>query len=158
MRDGKVEQCDTPERVYVEPATEYVAAFIGMANRIEWERVDGGWASPAGARVGSNDLGALSGDRAVSRIRPDDLRIHPEKPDDLDRSIVVDGDLVTAEYGGRHVDVTVRANDTRLHVRVGTGDAGAWIRSLRPGAPLAVTAPLAALRNYQPDQPDQPER
>ncbi|MFC5751020.1 ABC transporter ATP-binding protein [Actinomadura rugatobispora] len=152
MRDGRIEQCDTPERVYVEPASDYVAAFIGMSNRIEWERVDGGWSSPAGARVGPDDLGALTGQRAVSRVRPDDLRVHPRQPDDLEGAVALDADLVTAEYGGRHVDVTVRAKETRLHVRVGTGDAGTWIRSLKPGEPLAVSAPLASLRTYEGDR------
>ena len=34
MRSGAIEQYDTPERVFEQPATEYVAAFIGMSNRL----------------------------------------------------------------------------------------------------------------------------
>ena len=33
MRTGRIEQLATPEEVYEEPATEYVAGFIGMSNR-----------------------------------------------------------------------------------------------------------------------------
>ena len=34
MRHGRIEQYDTPEHVFERPATEYVAAFIGMSNRL----------------------------------------------------------------------------------------------------------------------------
>ena len=33
MRTGEIEQLATPEEVFEEPATEYVAGFIGMSNR-----------------------------------------------------------------------------------------------------------------------------
>ena len=43
MRAGALEQFDTPEQVFEQPATDYVAAFIGMGNRLELERRDGRW-------------------------------------------------------------------------------------------------------------------
>src|SRR4051794_6776383 len=43
MRQGALEQLATPDEVFEEPATEYVAAFIGMANRLGFERHDGSW-------------------------------------------------------------------------------------------------------------------
>ncbi len=43
MRNGRIEQYDTPEGVFEHPATEYVAAFIGMSNRLVCERADNGW-------------------------------------------------------------------------------------------------------------------
>lgn len=148
MKDGKIEQYDTPERVFVQPATEYVASFIGLSNRIEWTRVDGGWRTDAGAVVAADALGAIAGDKAVSRIPPDDLTLHRARPDAIDGAIVLDATLVTAEYGGRHVDVTVNAGPTRLHVRVRGGHDDAWIRSLPPGSSLAVSAPIKSLHTY----------
>jgi iron(III) transport system ATP-binding protein len=148
MKDGRIEQFDTPERVFVQPATEYVASFIGLSNRIEWARVDGGWRTDAGAWLAADALGAIDGDKAVSRIPPDDLTLHRSRPDAVAGAIVLDATLVTAEYGGRHVDVTVSAGDTRLHIRVRGGQDEAWIRSLPPGSPLAVSAPIARLHTY----------
>jgi iron(III) transport system ATP-binding protein len=148
MRDGRIEQCDTPDRVFTRPATEYVASFIGMSNRIEWTRAEDGWVSGAGARLGRDGLGAVSDDKVVSRVRPEDLRVHRARPADPGRSVVFDGTLVTTAYGGRHVDVTVQADGTRLLVRVGAGEDEAWVRTLSPGSPLAVSAPLASLRSY----------
>ena len=43
MRNGKVEQYDTPQNVFEHPFSEYVAAFIGMANRLICEYLDGRW-------------------------------------------------------------------------------------------------------------------
>jgi iron(III) transport system ATP-binding protein len=148
MRDGRIEQCDAPDRVFTHPATEYVASFIGMSNRIEWARAEDGWVSEAGARLGRDGLGEVSDDKVVSRVRPEDMRIHRARPADPDRAVVFDGTLVTAAYGGRHVDVTVQAGGTRLHVRVGAGEDETWVRALSPGSPLAVSAPLASLHTY----------
>lgn len=46
MNDGRIEQVDTPESVYERPANEFVADFVGTANRL-----------PATARDGHLDLG-----------------------------------------------------------------------------------------------------
>ncbi|MCR2793468.1 ABC transporter ATP-binding protein [Microbacterium sp. zg.Y625] len=149
MKDGRIEQLDTPEALFLAPATEYVAGFVGMSNRLEWTRSDGTWAGPAGLRVPAPVLG-VDGDRAVSLIRPDDLTLHPAKPGAADDALLLDATLVTAEYGGRHVDVTLTLGDaSRLHARTGTGASEAWIRTLQPGAPVAVSVPHRSLHSYR---------
>lgn len=50
MKAGKIEQYDTPERVYETPSSDYVAAFIGMANRLELVRRHEGWTTRAAPR------------------------------------------------------------------------------------------------------------
>lgn len=35
MRDGRIEQLDTPQTIYSRPATSFVASFVGAANLIE---------------------------------------------------------------------------------------------------------------------------
>lgn len=37
MNEGKIVQCDTPEKIYFEPETKFVAEFTGMANYLEQE-------------------------------------------------------------------------------------------------------------------------
>ncbi|MFT4028808.1 MAG: ABC transporter ATP-binding protein [Protaetiibacter sp.] len=147
MRAGRIEQVDTPEAVFRSPATDYVASFIGMSNRIAWERDGADWVAASGARIARAKLG-LESDAAVSRIRPDDVRLAAAGSATGTDAITFEASLITAEYGGRHIDVTVRTNDdARLHARV-TGDDGAWVRSLAPGAPIAVSVPLDSLRSY----------
>lgn len=41
MNDGRIEQFSTPQELYDQPATEYVANFIGSLNRIEGSFGDG---------------------------------------------------------------------------------------------------------------------
>src|SRR5207248_266841 len=54
MRDGRVEQLDGPERIFEEPASEYVAEFIGMSNRLRLRRApDGTWTLDAAAVTGA---------------------------------------------------------------------------------------------------------
>ena len=51
MKAGKIEQYDAPERVFENPVSEYVAAFIGMANGLELRRGHDGWVTSAGDEI-----------------------------------------------------------------------------------------------------------
>jgi spermidine/putrescine transport system ATP-binding protein len=78
MSEGRVEQIGSPEDIYHEPETEFVAGFIGMANLLPAviERLEG---DHAVARVaGDRDVRAP----AVEGLRVDDpgtLMIRPER-------------------------------------------------------------------------------
>ncbi len=47
MRDGKTEQADPPDKVYREPATPFVAGFIGSMNLLEGQVADGAFSHSA---------------------------------------------------------------------------------------------------------------
>src|SRR5437867_7276016 len=77
MRDGILQQVDTPQELYRNPINLFVAAFIGSPpmNLVEAEvhgdRVRfGGWDLPAGS---SSDLRAFEGKRLIIGIRPSDM-------------------------------------------------------------------------------------
>ena len=57
MKDGAVEQCDTPERIVMAPATEYVAKFTSAVDRSRVVRA-GALARPAKGMVDGNPLPA----------------------------------------------------------------------------------------------------
>ena len=79
MRDGRIEQYDTPEHVFEHPATEYVAEFIGMSNRLVCEHHDGGWACDGqvfgGAPLQASPLGGV----VAARLRSVDIHLHPRR-------------------------------------------------------------------------------
>ena len=133
MRHGRIEQYDSPEHVYENPATEYVAAFIGMSNRLVCERADGGWACH-GQVLGGAPLQATSlGGSVAVRLRAEDVHIHPgANTPPADHTTVV-ATVVDSEYGGKHIDVFVRLDDVRIHARISSGDPGSWARRLTPG-------------------------
>ena len=77
LRDGILQQVDTPQQLYRHPVNLFVAAFIGSPpmNLVEAEvhgdRVRfGGWDLPAGR---TTDLRAFDGARVIVGIRPSDM-------------------------------------------------------------------------------------
>jgi len=80
MRDGEIEQVGPPEEIYREPASEFVADFIGDTNLFDGTaaRTDG----VTTVRVGGPDGFALTTDRGVDdgagvtvSIRPEEFRL-----------------------------------------------------------------------------------
>jgi iron(III) transport system ATP-binding protein len=143
MRGGKLEQFDTPERVFEEPATDYVAGFIGMSNRFDLELRDG-TAFLADHAVTID--GALPVRRRTAvvgiRLRPDDLVLAPAGSAGATGTVSFLAEVVDSEFGGRHVDVVIVVGKTRLHARVPSGPVGGWARTLEPGEAVTASFPL----------------
>ncbi len=157
MKSGRIEQLDTPPTVFENPASDYVAAFIGMANRLDLRREHDGWRTSAGDEI---DLSrsvvrgrADENDTAVARLRPDDLLLHRTVADVPAGHVGLRAELVDHEYGGRHFDVTVRSGTETLVLRAAAGEHGAFLRTAAPGDAVAVSFSPAALRVF-PTDPD----
>jgi sulfate/thiosulfate transport system ATP-binding protein len=73
MHEGRVEQVGTPHEIYDEPATPFVASFIGQPSLLRG-RIEAGRAS-----IGSHSLaapsGAIEGSAVQAYVRPADVRI-----------------------------------------------------------------------------------
>jgi iron(III) transport system ATP-binding protein len=136
MHAGVIEQLGAPEEIFEEPATEYVAGFIGMGNRLELQRNDTGWAH-AGVQVEGDivvdrDLGTI-----VVRARPEDLELAPADAPAPPHTLAFAATIVDSEFGGRSMDVVATVGDTRLQSKVSAGERGSWVRTLEPGQPVA---------------------
>ncbi len=79
FKEGRLEQWDTPYNLYHEPATRYVASFVGQGYFIRGQLVDG--------ESVQTELGVLRGNRAYAGasgtpmdvlLRPDDIVYAPE--------------------------------------------------------------------------------
>jgi iron(III) transport system ATP-binding protein len=139
MRRGAIEQLGRPEEIFEEPATEYVAEFIGMSNRLTFERRDSGW-TYEGSAV-ERGLGWLdtASSAVAARARSEDVHLAPpgaapEWPD----TISLPATVAASEFGGRHLDVVVNVGSTRLLSRIPAGERGSWARSLEPGQPVVA--------------------
>jgi spermidine/putrescine transport system ATP-binding protein len=81
MNQGRVEQVDTPDRLYSAPANRFVADFIGKINLIEVEVVDASLDTPTLRAAGLGDLaadslpGAKTGDRGALALRPERVQV-----------------------------------------------------------------------------------
>ncbi|WP_287187025.1 ABC transporter ATP-binding protein [Mesorhizobium sp.] len=102
MRDGRIEQIDTPEALYDRPVSRFVANFLGEANILD----------DAGLTVESDGVPPTG---TVAMIRPERISITdsatPKRTDAHQRQSVA-GTVVEMIYGG-----PVR----KYHVRIGKG-------------------------------------
>ncbi|MGZ8178805.1 ABC transporter ATP-binding protein [Williamsia sp. SKLECPSW1] len=157
MKAGKIEQYDEPDHVFEFPVSEYVAAFIGMSNRIELIRDHDGWQTTSGAMV---DLSRAvvrdvpeRGGTAVARLRPDDLLLHGSENEVPDGNVMLPAELVDHEYGGRFYDVAVRSGADAMTLRASAADHGGMLKKSAPGDPMILSFAPSALRVFA-DQPD----
>ena len=72
MRDGRIEQIAAPDTLYREPATPFVAGFIGKMNMIEGTVVDGAFSHAA-----FNIPLPVSDGQVIFAVRPEALGIAP---------------------------------------------------------------------------------
>jgi iron(III) transport system ATP-binding protein len=132
MRSGRVEQLGAPREIFDQPATDYVAAFIGMSNRVA-AHYDGGWTIGAEHLLGAALRPPADSGDIVVRLRPDDARV-VARPDALaTHEAGIPAVVVDVEFGGKHLDVTVEVGDQRLVARAEIRRSDDFLRALGRG-------------------------
>ena len=76
MNKGKLEQLDTPQKLYAQPVSAFVADFVGLMNRVAGE-VSGGQVTVLGQRLPILD-GSIPSGPGLVLIRPEQLRVRPD--------------------------------------------------------------------------------
>ncbi len=85
MREGRIEQIGTPAAIYHQPASMFVASFIGTLNRIQAEVLDPptGKLAVAGQTITTpGPLTAQPGERVTLVLRPERFGLKSETPAD----------------------------------------------------------------------------
>jgi putative spermidine/putrescine transport system ATP-binding protein len=132
MREGRLEQIAAPDELYADPATAFVAEFVGVMNRIPGELQAGGQVSALGGTL------PVRGHRPVQTavdmlVRPEGLRLE----------VVENGNgIVTTR--------TFLGSVTRVGVQL-SGDIAVQVD--RPSAEAAALAPGASVQVSLPAQP-----
>src|SRR6478672_6898022 len=153
MNKGLVEQAASPQTIYEEPTTVFVAEFLGVSNLLEAEVVGREGASCAvriGDRVFRCGQGALDAVGEVKvMIRPERIVIEPHSeagderlPGIVERSVFL---------GGSH-EVHVRVLGGELMKATVANDGSPTPASLEPGAAVSLRLPPAALRVLRPSE------
>lgn len=138
MRAGKIEQVDTPQSVFDNPATEYVAEFIGMSNRLELHRSAIGWRTKAGVDV-TIERELPDASTLVARLWPADVALHRETSSVPSHAVAVEARLLSSEFGGRHYDVTVAAGPEEFRLQADASTHGVWLRGAVEGTPVVIS-------------------
>jgi spermidine/putrescine transport system ATP-binding protein len=147
MSEGRIEQVGTPRTVYHEPASAYVADFLGVSNLMSAEvATSGGGSSPCRIRLGEFELWAGRGELAAKgavklAIRPERVRLHPFESGGANH---LPGMVERVVFTGSATQVFVAlAPGARIQAMTtnGTGELP-W----RQGTPVAVELPADSLR------------
>ena len=111
MRDGKVEQCGEPQPLYEEPATAFVANFLGASNLMPVS-VEGGGRLSLGNFFLRADQCELGKGPGLAMVRPENVRLreHGTHGENL-----VPGMVEDVVYLGFHRELRVRLATGRLH-------------------------------------------
>ena len=129
LRNGQIEQVGTPSQLYRQPATPWVAGFVGEANLLPGE-ASGRWAVTEIGQIPINS--AVDGSVQVL-VRPEQLKLMPGS----------DAEVTSVEYYGhdaryeitlasgvalatRDTDLSVRSRGQRVSVDYVGDDAPAW--------------------------------
>jgi multiple sugar transport system ATP-binding protein len=153
MRDGKIQQIDTPQTLYRRPANLFVAAFIGSPpmNLVEAQVTDGALEF-AGIRVPFSP-GAIPAGRVILGIRPQDLmqadgadprltsfEVEPAVVEELGSAthaiFPIDAPPVDAEA------VRAASDEGERAVLLATDRRALFTAALPEGAPASVGRPL----------------
>jgi putative spermidine/putrescine transport system ATP-binding protein len=128
MNAGRLEQLDTPENVYRNPATPFVAEFVGAMNRVSGRIGDGGEVLLFGQRVAARPADGSTpapGTVVEAMVRPESLEAVPDSagPGEITERTFLGSALRlrVALDGGRDVVVETSSTSDRLIVgsRVG---------------------------------------
>ncbi|MFC5826303.1 ABC transporter ATP-binding protein [Nonomuraea insulae] len=80
MADGVIHQLDRPREVYLRPATDFVAQFIGEVNALDGTAAGGGTCEVAGQKVAATPVGEPPAEGTAVRVyvRPEVVRVNTE--------------------------------------------------------------------------------
>jgi multiple sugar transport system ATP-binding protein len=167
MRDGRIQQVDTPQGLYRSPRNLFVASFIGSpAMNLVEAVVDGSHVEFAGFRVRLADPAGLPSGRVILGVRPEAFEdaafADPSLPDiDVDVAVIeelgsdthaiftVDAPPVDSEELGareqEEKELTLGGGKAVFNARVDARSAAA------PGAPLRLAVDPARFHFFDPD-------
>ena len=110
MSGGVIQQVGTPEDVYNEPKTAFVADFIGESNLY-----NGIMTAPLQARFCGGDFACVDdvpvGTQIIAVVRPEDVRI--TAPADG----TVQGTVTSVIFKGMHYEITVVSGANEMYIR-----------------------------------------
>ncbi|MCG8921828.1 ABC transporter ATP-binding protein [Lentzea sp. CC55] len=129
MSHGRLEQLDTPSAVYRQPATAFVAQFVGVTNSVE-AKAEGQTVVINGVTVpAEHDQPSGSDVRVI--VRPEDIGVSGHDGD-ADGKIV--GDVLTQSFLGPVTRISVRVGDQVLRIDQPSNAASAY----QPGTRVAL--------------------
>jgi iron(III) transport system ATP-binding protein len=121
MKDGVIQQLDTPRAVYTNPCNKYVAGFVGQTNffpgRVEGGRSNGSLSvacsfGAVGAAAGTH----AAGEKVWVTIRPEEILLHAK--DHPDRANVFPARVLRTVFVGSRIQCELEIGAERCETEV----------------------------------------
>lgn len=126
MNQGKIVQLGSPQEVYEQPATRFVADFVGWTNFLPGKVTGNGVVEMLGKTIAAGSVGAQVGSSVHVTVRPEDVRVGSNGGD---QEVVFDGEVRSTMYLGRNSMCEVAVGEHMVHahlradVKVKVGEA-----------------------------------
>ena len=122
MREGRIVQEGTPKELYEQPASYFVADFIGDMNFFAGTCCAEGLRLVTGTTL-RGPVDSSAGSPAWLAVRPDKLSLSTRPPASTEDN-ALEGEVVDISYGGDYLSIRLRVpeTDALLLAKVGTGD------------------------------------
>ncbi|MDX2215201.1 MAG: ABC transporter ATP-binding protein [Oculatellaceae cyanobacterium bins.114] len=101
MRQGKLEQIGTPEEIYRQPTSRFVAEFVTQANFIPAQRSERGWETEVGVFPATDDGDSFGGADSGMKLTGDVMICQEDlvvEPDEAGVVVVRDRQFLGREY------------------------------------------------------------
>jgi len=135
VNGGRIVQLDTPRALYEQPASRFVAEFIGESSLLPVQRDGGGWRC-AGQLLRHGGT-APAGERALLMLRPERLRLLSDG-DTAEGLNVLSARASAVIYQGDSVLLQARLPDGSAVCARGVAHAGAFAALPEPGQALQL--------------------
>ena len=115
MRAGQIVQDGTPEEIYANPASTFVADFIGHSNLLQatvLQTAPSHLSFLGGSYSARHHPGLREGQAVNILLRPEVLRVFGDAPEGFEN--VLKGRIVDATFKGPYVDYLVEVGEARL--------------------------------------------
>jgi putative spermidine/putrescine transport system ATP-binding protein len=118
MKDGEIEQLGTPEQLYFEPRTVFVADFVGESNLFDATLYDACSATLDDYSVVAvaHDRGIAPGARVKVLVRPEKMRLGAAPPDATDRHNTLAGAVTGISFAGGMTRLELQSASGRAFV------------------------------------------
>jgi spermidine/putrescine transport system ATP-binding protein len=157
MSEGRIEQVGSPREVYEEPASAYVADFLGVSNLLDAQAIGTGSDGRCRVRVGYFELFASRGHTSASGpvkvvVRPERVRVEAPRKTGENR---LPGKVERVVYAGAISQLVVTLDrGEQIQCMLANDGVGS---SFDRGVPVSVYLPCEALRVLRTDTTDTQE-
>ena len=157
MNHGVIEQVGSPAEIYREPASVFVADFIGTMNFLAAE-IAGDGTGGGGVRAGGLDLacnvsGHASGEQVTAAVRPEDIVLDSARiAGSAEHGSGFDATVEYVEFLGSFARVEVESAGERLLMDLPIAQVERF--DVREGSTVRAVVPREAVRIYAGAPPD----